>query len=230
MRQIIIIPARGGSKGIPRKNLRNLAGKPLVFYSVSLAIKIPESTVYLNTDDNEIANVVKNQFPQVNIYMRNSFNSSDEATIDQVIFEQMSQMDEIFDNLIVLQPTSPLLKYETVIKALSTFNKSKFKSCMAVSIFKHLLWKGDDINGFKLIQNERLNRQQMEPLFLETGAFTFTKLHKNSLTDRIDKDPYLFSISEIESIDVDTQDDWVLAERALNNNKLFIELHARRKL
>lgn len=222
MRTLIIIPARGGSKGIPRKNLRDLAGKPLIFYSINVALTIEDAAVVVDTDDDEIEYMVKSFYDNVKVYQRKKLQGTDLATIDDVIFNHLKFVDYSFDRLVVLQPTSPLLSAATLKKALNQFSTYEYSSALAVKEFKHLLWKKDERGIPELIQNSRVNRQLMEPLYLETGAITITKKELIMTGVRIGDQPGLIKIPESESIDLDSSDDWSLAERALSLDKLYI--------
>lgn len=230
MRTLVIIPARGGSKGIPRKNLRDLAGQPLIFYSINIALTIENVLVVVDTDDYEIEYMVKSFYSNVKVYRRKKAQGGDFATVDDVIFNHLRSVDYSFDLLVVLQPTSPLLSVATVKKAITDFVSNEYSSALAVKEFKHLLWRRDKHGIPQLIQNSRVNRQLMEPLYLETGAITITKKELIMSGERIGDHPGLIYIPESESIDLDRSDDWSLAERAINLDKLYIYVTGNKKI
>ena len=219
---LILIPARGGSKGIPRKNLRDLNGKPLLFYSIETASKLKNSKIILDTDDDEIEYVTKSEFSNIDIHRRKLELGNDNKTIDDVIFSFLKSNKYDFQELLVLQPTSPLLSYKTIDKALLDFRSNNYNSAIAVTEFKHLLWKLDEQNNPKLVQNERVNRQEMESLYIETGGFTITKKSILDRGIRIEVNPAIINIPSNESLDLDTPVDWLLAEKKLKLNDLYI--------
>ena len=111
MNILVIIPARGGSKGIPRKNLRLLGGKPLLYYSIKTALSSTfKPDVYVSSDDDEILNMAKKN--NAKIFKRNADNAQDNTTLDPVIFECFKAVEKIegksYDLVITFQPTSPL--------------------------------------------------------------------------------------------------------------------------
>lgn len=230
MNVLIIIPARGGSKGIPRKNLRDLAGKPLLFYSINIALQIENAKIVIDTDDEEIEFMVNNSYKEIPVFMRNKSEGTDTATIDDVIFEHLNVVHYNYDTLVVLQPTSPLLSAQTLREALVDFYKYDYESAIAVKEFQHLLWQNNKYGVPNLVQSERVNRQQMEKLYLETGSITITKKNLIEKGVRIGSEPALITIPASESLDLDTADDWLLAERAINKNMLYIYVEGNKKI
>lgn len=222
VRTLVIIPARGGSKGIPRKNLRDLNGKPLIYYSIDTAKGLNNVRIVVDTDDDEIEYIVKLKYPDVFIHRRRFEQGKDIATIDDVIFTNLNDNNFEFEELIVLQPTSPLLSSHTLNKALSDFRKSNNKSAIAVTEFKHLLWKLEFPDTPKLVQKERVNRQHMECLYLETGGFTITKSDLLAQGIRIGQKPMLIAVPSLESLDLDEPNDWSLAEKVLKHSDIYI--------
>ena len=118
---LVVIPARGGSKGIPRKNIRLLDNKPLISYSIEAA-KSSEyiDDVVVTTDDSEIA-LISEKFG-ASVVRRSEELSSDEIPLDPVIYDAMIQKEkqafDEYDIVITIQPTSPLLKTSTIDKAI----------------------------------------------------------------------------------------------------------------
>ena len=109
---LIIIPARGGSKGIPRKNLRPVAGKPLIYYSIQAALNAKlKGMIVVSTDDEEIGLLAERFGAEVLI--RDTSLADDKTTLDPVIFDALNkienQTDEYFDTILTIQPTSPLI-------------------------------------------------------------------------------------------------------------------------
>ena len=117
LRALVIIPARGGSKGIPRKNVRIMVDKPLIGYSIENALNSHHDLdVVVSTDDDEIARISYSYGARVII--RPEALATDSVTLDPVIFHAMNEMEKEqnvqYDIIITMQPTSPLLKEETL--------------------------------------------------------------------------------------------------------------------
>ena len=123
-KSLYIIPARGGSKGIPRKNIKELAGVPLIHYSIDVARALADdSHIIVSTDDDEIAQVASQTGLAVP-YMRPANLATDTAGSREVIIDAMDYADSKgieYDNVVLLQPTSPLRNVDDVKKALELY-------------------------------------------------------------------------------------------------------------
>lgn len=228
-----MIPARGGSKGIPRKNLRLLNGKPLIYYSINLAKQnkyIDE--VIVSTDDLEIESVSKKY--GANVILRGEEISSDNITLDPVIFHAVKRFEEIkedsFDIVITVQPTSPLLKDETLSKAIETLVDNNYDTVMSVCDDRHLAWGVNEEGKFLPKYKERLNRQYLPSEFRETGAILATKRNCVLENSRIGDNIYLVEVDKKESIDIDSYEDWWIAERLLKRKRIIIRTDATEKI
>lgn len=122
---LYIIPARGGSKGIPRKNIKPLGGRPLIAYSIDVARALaPDSHIILSTDDDEIADTARDLGLKVD-YMRPASLATDTAGSREVIIDAMDYADRIgiaYKRVVLLQPTSPFRKVEDIKNALALYN------------------------------------------------------------------------------------------------------------
>ena len=123
MKTLAIIPARGGSKGIARKNLRILNGKPLIYYSIKAALNCSLiDYVFVSTEDEEIAFI--SEIFGASIHNRSKSLSNDDSTIDEVIFncaKNLSNKKYNFDIIITIQPTSPLITSHILYDAINNF-------------------------------------------------------------------------------------------------------------
>ncbi|UCD13729.1 MAG: acylneuraminate cytidylyltransferase [Thermoplasmatales archaeon] len=172
MKIVSIIPARGGSKGIPRKNIKMLGGKPLISYVInsSLASKYISET-YVSTDDKEIAKISR-EFG-AKIIKRPSNISTDNTSSEEVLLHFADNVD--FAILILLQCTSPLTRSEDIDGALDLYFSSKFDSVLSVCkdsggfLCGGFTW---DENGksFNFDYKERPRRQDMKKFYRENGA------------------------------------------------------------
>jgi YrbI family 3-deoxy-D-manno-octulosonate 8-phosphate phosphatase len=173
---IAIIPARGGSKGILKKNLKVLAGKPLVAHvieSAKLAGRI--SRIYVSTDNPEIGTVSKRY--GANVIWRPPEISGDTASSESVLLHALEhlQVTELYkpDVVVFLQCTSPLTLPEDIDGAIEAFLDQNADSALAVTPFHYFLWRSDPVGnavGINHDKTRRLLRQEQEPQFLETGA------------------------------------------------------------
>lgn len=228
-RVIVVIPARGGSKGIPRKNLRLLNGKPLIYYTINLALKNElVDKVVVTTDDLEIANVSR-RFGAA-IINREAHISSDNVTLDPVIYDAINRYEEKekseYDVVITVQPTSPLLKDETLSNAIRTLIDNDCDTVMSVCDDRHLEWGIDERGKFIPKYKERLNRQYLPKEYRETGAILATKREFVCENSRFGKKIHLIEVDKKESIDIDTYEDWWIAERILKRKRIVIRVDA----
>ena len=227
---LVVIPARGGSKGIPRKNIRLLNNKPLISYSIDIA-KSSEyvDDVVVTTDDSEIA-LLSEKFG-ASVIRRSEELAGDEVPLDPVVYDAMIQKEkqafDEYDIVITLQPTSPLLKTSTLDSAIEKFEDFAVDSVLSVVDDRHLSWGYDESNN-RYFPNyiERKNRQYLPKDFRETGAILATRrsfVHKDS---RLGTNLDLIEVSRQESVDIDNYEDWWIAENYLQKKKIAIVVNA----
>lgn len=175
MEILAIIPARGGSKGIPRKNIRPLAGKPLIAYNIEQALRSRFITrVVVSTDDAEIAAVARQYGGEV--VWRPAEISGDTASSESALLhclEHLQQAEAYHPDLLVfLQCTSPLTLAEDMDGTLQALLDQAADTALAVIPFHYFLWRqaGEDAIGINHEKHIRPLRQERQPQFLETGA------------------------------------------------------------
>lgn len=215
---VAIIPARGGSKGIPRKNVRILAGKPLICYALENAKKSKFITdAAVTSDSPEILGLAKGN--GVAALRRRESLAEDSVTLDPVVYDAVTRMEAergiVYDVVVTLQPTSPLLKAETLDAGIAAFLKDDKDSYVSVVNRPHLSWRKTP-GGYAPNHARRVNRQQLEPVYVETGAFFLSRRSKMSENNRLGSSVSVFEIPEEESVDVDTPEDWLLCEHMLS--------------
>jgi len=224
MKVLAVIPARGGSKGIPRKNIRLLNGKPLIYYSIRNALKSKYITdVYVSSDDDEILMLSKKFGAK--IHKRDKSIADDKTTLDPVIYNTYKNIQEKenkdYDLIVTMQPTSPLLRVESIDNAIEKMIKNKeIDTIISAKDDTHLSWRFED---GKYLPNyeKRVNRQYLTPTFTETGGFLITKSKIISRTNRIGKNVDLFILKNGEEIDIDTYEDWNLCEYYLRRKHIL---------
>lgn len=218
MKNIAIITARGGSKRIPRKNIKNFMGKPMITYAIDSALKSEIfDEVMVSTDDIEIAEISKKYGAKVP-FMRSEKTANDTATTFDVIDEVINcykNKGMNFDNLCCIYPCVPFLSYKTLKEAylLLENNDGVLPVCKypvpiewAMKIKEGILVP-DDRNA------QNIRSQDIEPKYFDVGMFYFCKVEKiyenNSLFPN-KLMPYI--IEENQCQDIDTPDDWKMAE------------------
>ncbi|CAM2760992.1 glycosyltransferase [Hathewaya histolytica] len=225
----VCIPARGGSKGIPRKNVRLLAGKPLITYVID---ELKKSSIIdyilITTDDDEIKFIANKK--GVNIIDRPSTLADDKTPLDPVIYHAVTTLEdnikEDLDIIITVQPTSPLLKVRTVESAIKKILDENADTVISVVDDRHLAWTTNEEDKYIPKYEKRLNRQYLPSEFRETGAIFATKREFISENSRMGKNIDLIEVSKDESIDIDNYADWWVAERLLKRKKIVIRADA----
>lgn len=229
---IAIIPARGGSKGIPRKNIRLLAGKPLIAYSIESALKSKYiDKVIVSTEDEEIAEISK--LYGADVIKRPIELAGDDITLDPVIYHAISAIENKekikYEIVITIQPTSPLLSTKTIDEAIKIMLSEYYDTLISVKDKTHLYWTKRGRN-FVPLYKERKNRQYLNPIYKETGALLISKRKTITENQRIGNKIFLFEIPKEESIDIDTYQDWWIAENLLKKQTIVFRTDGDNKI
>jgi CMP-N-acetylneuraminic acid synthetase/spore coat polysaccharide biosynthesis predicted glycosyltransferase SpsG len=229
---LAVIPARGGSKGIPRKNIRLMCGKPLISYAIHNAMNCPLITdCVVTTDDSEIAAIARMYGCET--VARGERLSADAVTLDPVVYDAVRQMEEKkgynYDVVITMQPTSPLMQLSTLEGALRDFIDGTADTMISVVNHPHLSWSR--VNG-KIVPNykERLNRQQLPPDYMETGAFFITRRQFVVENSRLGKNITVYEVPEREAYDIDSVEDWIVSESIMHKKNIIFRCDGMKKL
>lgn len=226
MKTLYLIPARGGSKGIPHKNIKDLCGKPLIQYSIDIARKLTtDDNICVSTDDVEIKKVVESLGLQVP-FMRPDELASDTATTSDVIVHALKWYESngvIYDTVVLLQPTSPLRRIQDIKDCLESYNDSFDMVTTVKRSYVSAVLCNEDENGFLQMTfgKNGVRRQDAKELYeyngavyvinaksvIEKGLAGFTKRKK-------------VVMPEIYSLDIDTMLDWYMVESVMKN-KLY---------
>jgi CMP-N-acetylneuraminic acid synthetase len=223
-RCLAVIPARGGSKGIPRKNLRALNGKPLIFYAINNALESSRlSDVYVTSEDDEILSIASKLGART--FKRRSELAGDAITLDAVVHEVVEALSagasDPYSYVATLQPTSPLLSSATIDRALKHLaDNGRIDTIISAVEDTHLTWKPGP-EGPIPNYHQRLNRQQLPKSYRETGGFLITRAQYVTPTSRIGGSVELFLLSGGEAIDIDTFEDWSVCEYLLRRKKIL---------
>lgn len=230
MKIVAIIPARGRSKSIPRKNIKGLGGKPLIAYPIELAKSISQiDKVVVSTDDEEIANISKKYGAEVP-FMRPEKLSDDETPTLPVLQHCINyyyNKEEKYDIVVLLYPTCPFLKKEHILNAIKLLENSETNTVLSVEEDFGRFWKMNekDKKYHVLHPEERVNRQFYKPLYKENGAIYFSKtkviMDMNKLVD--EKNTKFIIMNQEELIDIDTPEDWKNAEKKIKKEVMNFE-------
>ncbi len=229
---IAIIPARGGSKGIPRKNVRFLHGKPLISYTIETALKCRLiDKVIVSTDDEEIGHAA--EVTGCVAVTRPVHLAADDVPLDPVIHHAISTIEEQektrYDVVITMQPTSPLLSFRSVDRALERFFGSSADTLISVVDDRHLSWT---MEGGKYVPlyEKRVNRQYLPANYRETGGFVITRRQHVTNTSRFGPDIDLFVVSNTEAVDIDSYMDWWLADKLLGRKRILFRTDGHKEI
>jgi CMP-N-acetylneuraminic acid synthetase/spore coat polysaccharide biosynthesis predicted glycosyltransferase SpsG len=219
-RVLAVIPARGGSKGIPRKNVCPIAGKPLLSWVIAAARDSGVvDEVVVSTDDDEIAHLAVRFGARA--LARSPGLATDAVTLDPVIHDAVNQLEaqgEQFELVLTMQPTSPLLRPQTVARIVERF-EGDVETVLTVIDDTHLCWKLTDA-GPAPDYLARVNRQQLTRRFRETGGVLATRRELVTATSRIGKRVEIEVLDTFEGIDIDDRNDWLMAEAALGRRRI----------
>ena len=232
MRVLAVIPARGGSKGIPKKNIRLMAGKPLIAYSIINALNCQYiDDVYVSTDSEEIEEVATQYGAEV--IRRREDLATDMVTLDPVIYDAVTRIEAekhlTYDYVITMQPTSPLLRADSLNGAIRQSLDEDMDCIISVINRPHLSWR-DGENGVVPNYEKRLNRQQLPANYLETGAFVISRRAVVTENSRMSGNIGVYEISQEEGIDIDDKTDWILSETLLGRKRIIFRVEGHKQL
>ena len=214
---IAIITARGGSKRIPKKNIKNFCGKPIIAYSIEAALKSELfDEVMVSTDDLEIVEVAKKYGANVP-FMRSEKNSDDYATTADVlkeVLEEYSKREKKFEWMCCIYPTAPFITAKKLQESFEYLQKYNADALTPVVKFSYPPQRCFIINNgflqYKWSENINARSQDLEPLYHDVGQYYFWKVDK-FLSGTIEKViPYI--LDELQVQDIDNLEDWKLAE------------------
>lgn len=218
MKNIVIIPARGNSKRLSRKNVLLLQDKPLIVHSIEYAKNNRDivSDIFVSTDDLEIKEIALSL--GVNVMDRPEEISGDLATTVSALKHVLENIAGSFDNVILLQPTNPLRPKTLLKDAFLKFIESNSDSLMSISLSPEKLGKvvNNNFEPYNYFMGQR--SQDLEPLYYENGLIYITKASLILDSVILGKNNYPFILDHPYSkVDIDTEIDFKLAEFILKN-------------
>lgn len=217
MRILALVPARGGSKGIPRKNIKLLAGKPLIAWTIEAALRSRAlAAVVVSTDDEEIAEVAKSLGAQVPFLRPSALARDDSPGIDPVL-HAVDQLPH-FDAVLLLQATSPLRTSDDIDACIALANEMSAPSVVSVTEpaqHPHWMYRIEpDLRLQRLINGPSITRRQdLPPVYSINGALYYAEVkwlrrHRALVTD----ETIGYLMAPERSVDLDSLLDWSLAE------------------
>ncbi len=220
---LCVIPARGGSKRIPRKNVKDFLGKPIIAYSIEAALSSKLfSEVIVSTDDAEIAEIAKKYGAKIP-FIRSDKTSNDYATLSDVIEEVKEfyqSKNERFDNICCALATAPFINSGLILEVFREMQVKNFDSARPIIRFSYPPQRGvKEENGkisFIYPEYAKTRSQDLEPVYYDAGMFYWMKFDTGFMSDN--KGGVV--INEIMGHDIDTVEDWEVAEikyKVLNN-------------
>jgi pseudaminic acid cytidylyltransferase len=218
MKKIAIIPARGGSKRIPRKNIKEFLGKPIIAYSIQAALLSNLfDEVMVSTDDPEIANIAKDYGAKVP-FTRSAKNSDDYATTSDVITEVIEEYHNqglLYEFACCIYPTAPLMKAQDLVNGFSKLNNSDYNAVLPVVEYSYPIWRGLKQSNDKLTmvwpEYKKSRSQDLEKVYHDAGQWYWIRLSKYNLGFWTNN---MGSIILDEKVvqDIDNSTDWEMAK------------------
>lgn len=225
---LAFIPARGGSKGIPRKNIKILAGKPLIAYTIEAAKRCGYlDKIIVSTDDKEIAEISRKY--RAEVMKRPKIMATDKAKFTDAVFYHLKIIRKkkwIPEVIIELQPTSPLRTADDIKKAIDFFFKNGCQPLVSVCESLHPLqwffWKRgkylEPVFGWKYFQG--IGRQKIKKTYIPNGAIFITTLKDFYFNKGFYSQKMLpYVMPQERSVDIDNQIDFLMAKNYLTNEK-----------
>lgn len=228
---LAIIPARGGSKGIPRKNIKELAGKPLIGWSIEAALEANATKrVVVATDDSEIAQISKKYGAEAPLLLPSELTQDDSSILDVIkyVLEWFKkEKGEDYAQVLFLEPTSPLRTPRHIKEAIDLFNKKEADSVVSVMrvpghFSPHWQFVVDDNNELNIFTGENIKniiprRQQLPATYTRDGAIYLFKsnLLFNKTPSIYGERVFAYVIDPKYTVDIDEPSDWDIAEKKM---------------
>jgi N-acylneuraminate cytidylyltransferase len=221
MRNLAIIPARGGSKRIPLKNIKDFLGRPIIAYSIEAAVNSKLfDDIIVSTDNDKIADVAQEYGASVP-FIRSDENANDFATLVDVLLEvvdQFKQRNKNFDNICCILPTVPFLSSFRLEEGFSKFINEELNSLCPVVEFSYPILRALEFNNDKKLsmiwpEYSKTRSQDLKPTYHDSGSFYWVKPDALILEKTLFcKNGGAIVLPETEVQDIDTETDWKLAE------------------
>jgi len=210
---VALLPMKAHSERVPDKNIKKIVGEPLYHHILeSLCASKYIKNVYIDTDSDIIADEAPKIHKKIKIIVRPEKLRGDFVSMNKIIAYDLSQIDDKY--FLQTHSTNPLLKTSTVDKAVEMFFENMDKHDSLFSVTKLQVRLHDEAGKpVNYVRGELLRTQDLPPLYEEnSNLYIFSKNSFNKSKDRIGQNPYMFEMNKIEAIDIDTPEDFQLAE------------------
>lgn len=225
MKKIAIIPARGGSKRLPRKNIKNLCGRPLIEWTIDAALKSKLfDRIIVSTDSEEIREISIRAGAEVP-YLRSPELATDTATTNDVVTDIVKWLEEtgvVVSTIMILQPTSPLRTENDILNAFDLMVEKKAKAIVSVCEVEHPIHfcnvLEDDLSMDNFIPITSIRRTQDLPTYyrLNGSIYLFNREYVSNINNIYSKGTFAYVMNRFNSIDIDEEIDFELAEILLS--------------
>ena len=220
MKILGFIPARGGSKSIPLKNLYSINNKPLIYYTLKNAI---DSKIFykiiVSSDNNKILDY-SGKFKNIDLVKRPKNISGNLSLTEEALEHALKSLKKnLPDYICIIEPTAPLRSIKTLKKLKKFLKRKKILSLITTNKIDHIPGKINN-NTYNYLEYNRKPRQQRKPYYLETGTFYVVNYNYFIKSKKIVcVKPYAFEVPKIESIDINDHEDLKIAEALIKNLK-----------
>ena len=228
MKYLFIIPARGGSKGIPRKNIFEINGYPLIYYSISAALEvkkiIQDSKVIVSTDNEEIKEVSIKFGAEVPFIRPKELSDDRSKSVEYVnhAIKYFEENGQFFEHVVILQPTSPLRTFEDIFLSIQIYETHKADSLISVyeeqTINEKIIYIQDGLHckPADKLHNAGMRRQEDESFLVRNGAIYITQIDFfKEAQSLVSNKPLIYVMPKSKSINIDTPEDMLMAEKLI---------------
>ena len=223
MRNLAIIPARSGSKGLKDKNIKELLGKPMIAYSIEAALNSGVFDEVMVSTDSEVYAAIAKECGASVPFLRSECNASDGATSWDTVREVLNGYKEIgkeFDTVCLLQPTSPLRVTQDIVESYKIYEAKNANTVIGVCETEHSpLWENtlpeDGAMDDFISKDDSLRRQLLPTYYRINGAMYIVKVEKILEGNDIYEKSYAYVMPTNRSIDIDTELDFIIAEKVM---------------
>ena len=220
LNSLAIIPARGGSKRIPKKNIKNFLGKPIIQYSIEAALKsYCFDEVMVSTDNKEIAGLAESLGARIP-FMRSARNADDYSGIAEVVLEVLTEYDKIgktFKYICCILPTAPFISVDKLQKAYTILLNKNYDTVIPIVKYGYPVQRSFRLKESKISmlwpENYDKRSQDLDPIYHDSGQFAWVL--KTSLVNKkqfFTENSGAIILSEMEVQDIDNENDWLIAE------------------
>lgn len=217
-----VVPARGGSKGVPRKNIRPLANEPLIGHALRTAVQVPEiDLLVVSTDDAEIASVSSSY--GVRVVDRPASLASDDAPTETALIQVLEVLEAeglLFDIVLVLEPTSPFRSVETIVRAIAACAAGTAPSILAVRETRENIGFIRDGCFRPVVPSAPRRRQERQPMYVESSTIYACRSDYLRRTGTLVAEDWgALVVPEVEAVDINSEDDFQLAELLMHKRR-----------